>query len=38
MEIAPGIQRLGSGLVNGYLVEDAGAVTIVDAGVPGLLG
>jgi glyoxylase-like metal-dependent hydrolase (beta-lactamase superfamily II) len=35
MEIAPGIRRLGPGLVNAYLLEDGGAVTIVDAGAPG---
>ena len=35
MEIAPGIRRIGAGLVNVYLLEEAGAVTIVDAGAPG---
>lgn len=35
MEIAPGIRRLGNGTVNVYLVEEAGEVTIVDAGAPG---
>lgn len=35
MEIAPGIRRLGQGLVNVYLLEEAGEVTIVDAGAPG---
>jgi len=35
MEIAPGIRRVGSGLVNVYLLEEGGAVTIVDAGLPG---
>jgi glyoxylase-like metal-dependent hydrolase (beta-lactamase superfamily II) len=34
MEIAPRIRRLGEGLVNSYLVEDGGGVTIVDAGAP----
>ena len=38
MEIAPGIRRLGTGTVNVYLIEDAGAVTIVDAGLPGYFG
>ena len=39
MEIAPGIHRIGnSSIVNSYLVEEAGKVTIVDAGVPGLYG
>ncbi len=35
MDVAPGIRRIGSGLVNVYLFEEVGAVTIVDAGVPG---
>ena len=35
MEIAPGIRRLGPGLVNVYLLEEAGEVTIIDAGAPG---
>ena len=35
MEIAPGIRRFGPGLVNSYLLEDQGGVTIVDAGAPG---
>ena len=38
MQIAPGIHRLGSGIVNAYLVEDAGSVTIVDAGAPAYWG
>ena len=35
MEIARGIRRIGQGVANVYLVEDAGGVTIVDAGMPG---
>lgn len=35
MEIAPGIHRLGSGLVNVYLFQESGGVTIVDAGAAG---
>ena len=35
MEIAPGIRRVGSGLVNVYLVEESSEVTIIDAGGPG---
>ena len=35
MEIAPGIRRLGNGLVNAYLLEEGGAVTVIDAGLPG---
>jgi glyoxylase-like metal-dependent hydrolase (beta-lactamase superfamily II) len=33
-EVAPRIRRLGDDVVNAYLVEDGGAITIVDAGVP----
>jgi glyoxylase-like metal-dependent hydrolase (beta-lactamase superfamily II) len=37
MQIASGIHRIGSkSMVNAYLVEEAGQVTIVDAGVSGL--
>ena len=35
MQVAPGINRLGPGLVNSYLLADRDAVTIVDAGAPG---
>jgi glyoxylase-like metal-dependent hydrolase (beta-lactamase superfamily II) len=35
MRIREGVHRLGNGLVNVYLVEEAGEVTIIDAGVPG---
>ena len=35
MKIAPSLHRLGSSLVNSYLVEDGGSVTIIDAGLPG---
>jgi glyoxylase-like metal-dependent hydrolase (beta-lactamase superfamily II) len=35
MQLAPSLHRLGPGIVNSYLVEDGGAVTIVDAGLPG---
>ena len=35
MEIAAGIRRIGDGLVNVYLVEEAGRITIIDAGAPG---
>ena len=33
-EVAPRIRRIGDEIVNSYLVEDGGAVTIVDAGAP----
>lgn len=36
MKIAPSIHRIGTNsVVNSYLVEEAGEVTIIDAGVPG---
>jgi glyoxylase-like metal-dependent hydrolase (beta-lactamase superfamily II) len=35
MELAPGLNRIGSDIVNVYLVVDAAGVTIVDAGLPG---
>ena len=36
MKIAPSIHRIGgNSIINAYMVEDAGAVTIIDAGVPG---
>jgi len=38
VELAPGIRRIGSGLVNVYLVEESGSITIVDAGVPAYFG
>ncbi len=34
MKIAEGLYRLGSDIVNSYLVVDGGGVTIVDAGLP----
>jgi glyoxylase-like metal-dependent hydrolase (beta-lactamase superfamily II) len=39
MQLAASLHRLGSSsLVNSYLVEDGGAVTIIDAGLPGYYG
>ena len=36
MKIAPGIHRIGdNSKINAYLVEQAGEVTIIDAGVSG---
>ena len=35
MRIVPGIHRIGAGLVNCYLLEDSGEITIIDAGAPG---
>jgi glyoxylase-like metal-dependent hydrolase (beta-lactamase superfamily II) len=37
VQIADGVHRCGTELVNWYLVEDAGRVTIVDCGAPGYL-
>jgi glyoxylase-like metal-dependent hydrolase (beta-lactamase superfamily II) len=34
-QIAPGIHGLGTEMVNWYLIEDAGRLTAVDAGLPG---
>jgi glyoxylase-like metal-dependent hydrolase (beta-lactamase superfamily II) len=34
-QVADGVHRWGSDQINWYLVEDAGRVTLVDAGVPG---
>ena len=34
MKLAPSLHRIGQDLVNCYLVEDAGAITVIDAGVP----
>lgn len=37
-ELAPGVHRLGTQLVNFYLVEDGDGLTLVDAGMPPLRG
>src|SRR5881397_1054 len=34
MKLAPGIHRIGDGLINSYLLEESGEVTIVDCGAP----
>ena len=34
MQIAKGLHRIGSDLVNSYLVIDGDGVTIIDAGLP----
>jgi glyoxylase-like metal-dependent hydrolase (beta-lactamase superfamily II) len=37
MQLAPHLHRLGSSsLVNSYLIEDGGSITVIDAGLPGL--
>jgi glyoxylase-like metal-dependent hydrolase (beta-lactamase superfamily II) len=38
VEVAPGIHRLGNELVNFYLVEGDGGLTLVDAALPGFRG
>jgi glyoxylase-like metal-dependent hydrolase (beta-lactamase superfamily II) len=35
MEIARGLRRIGSDIVNSYLIVDGDDVTIIDAGLPG---
>ena len=36
MKIAPGIHRIGdNSMINAYLIEQAGEVTLIDAGVSG---
>ena len=35
MQLSKSLHRLGSSLVNSYLVEEGGLVTIIDAGLPG---
>jgi glyoxylase-like metal-dependent hydrolase (beta-lactamase superfamily II) len=34
-QVAPGVHRLGSSLVNFYLVEEGGRYALIDAGLPG---
>ena len=37
MQLAPALHRLGnSSLVNSYLIEEAGQLTVIDTGLPGL--
>ena len=33
-EVAPRIRRIGAEIINAYLLEDAGAITVVDTGAP----
>ena len=37
-EVAPGVHRLGNAMVNYYLVEADGGLTLIDAGLPGFYG
>jgi hypothetical protein len=38
MEVASGVHRFGSRFVNWYVVEAAGRLTVVDAGLRGYWG
>ena len=38
LQLTPRIRRIGRGMINSYIVEDAGAVTIVDTGAPAYWG
>lgn len=38
MQIRDGVWRIGTGVINAYLIEEAGSVTLIDAGVPGYWG
>ena len=38
MQLARGLHRIGSDLVSVHLVEDAGGLTLIDAGMPGHWG
>jgi glyoxylase-like metal-dependent hydrolase (beta-lactamase superfamily II) len=38
VKIAARIHRIGSGMINSYLLEEGGEVTIIDAGVPSYWG
>ncbi len=35
MEVGAGVRRFGSHLINGYLIEEGGRLTLLDAGLPG---
>ena len=35
MEVGAGVRRFGSPLINGYLIEEGGRLTLLDAGLPG---
>jgi glyoxylase-like metal-dependent hydrolase (beta-lactamase superfamily II) len=37
VKLAPNLHRIGSDLVNSYLVDEDGALILIDAGVPGQL-
>ncbi len=35
MRLSPSLHRVGNGLVNSYLIDDGGEVTVIDAGMSG---
>ena len=35
MKVGAGVRRFGSRLINGYLIEEGGRLTLLDAGLPG---
>lgn len=35
MQLAPSLHQIGSNVVNCYLVEESGQITLIDAGLPG---
>jgi glyoxylase-like metal-dependent hydrolase (beta-lactamase superfamily II) len=36
MKLAPSLHRIGSDMVNVYLIDETGGITVIDAGIPGL--
>jgi glyoxylase-like metal-dependent hydrolase (beta-lactamase superfamily II) len=34
-QIVPGLWQIGLGIVNAFLIEEGGALTLIDTGVPG---
>ena len=38
MKIAEGVHWIGNGTINAYLLEEAGEISVIDGGVPGLWG
>lgn len=35
MQLTPSLHRIGNDMVNAYLIEDEGGITLIDAGIPG---
>jgi glyoxylase-like metal-dependent hydrolase (beta-lactamase superfamily II) len=38
MEVGAGVRRFGTRFINGYLIEEGGRLTLLDAGLPGYWG